>query len=127
MNTILQSFAVALATTTMFGCYMEVGTLDGETADEDTVAESPVEEESPCNYDACWWYCADAGSCAYDSTDASSVCINDCLDVCSDGFLDEKDLEVMSCVEENVGDPACLDGLLESCCERTGGFSDFCE
>jgi hypothetical protein len=123
--------ASTFAGVSLGGCYAqaEIGTLDDEEAEaevDEPDAEAPAAANEPCTYDACYWFCYEAALCSYDAGTAHSVCINECLDTCGDGYGDEEDAEVMACVDENEADYLCTDGLLESCCERTGGFSDLC-
>jgi hypothetical protein len=116
---------LALASLATGGCYVEAGT------DFDPIDAGPEEvpgvDYDTCDKNTCLMFCGDAYHCAFEEGTSESACINDCLATCGDGWADDDDLAVMACARENDVDLYCDDGLLESCCARFDGTSDFCE
>lgn len=86
----------------------------------------PEEEAPSCDVAACDTFCSMGGDCNYDAVDAAD-CVTDCLDACDDGFADDGDAGIMACMQENLGDAWCDNGLLDACCAELDGWSDFCE
>ncbi len=120
--------AVSAAAASLSGCYVEVGT-DGDETAEDLGGELDQAEPEPsyaCDIQECESFCYGGGKCSYDEGEEQH-CVNDCLDACDDGWADDGDDAIMSCMAEHIGDVWCDAGLLDKCCSELDGWSDFCE
>lgn len=118
-----------VATSSLTGCYLEVGTGGGGDETEETESEEGTEEEVEtdvgCDIYACENFCNYGGSCGYEEG-TEGQCVTDCLESCDDGFSDEVDAAVMDCVDAEIADPWCTAGVLDKCCTQIDGFSDLC-